>query len=177
MLRAPIILSRRNETFSQMSIKNLGHLGRGKRGDILKIRFSTGKLPLLNMQVLINHYIRTVGKCAFIIFWSNTKWIQKWSCALEKQYYTVLGRQTVYHTQLYWYCHKTCCFLLLTCNSFMTLPYQANARFISTSTRTKPKMTNAGLANRQCRIRTNCIIAITQMKTLQNKYVGHVGIP
>jgi hypothetical protein len=169
MFRAPIILSRRTETFSQMSIKNLRHLGGGKRGDILKIRFSTGELPPINMQVLINRYIRTAGKHVFIIFWSNTKWNQKWSCALGKQYYMVLGRQTVYHTQLYWYCHKTCCFLLLTCNNFMNLPYQANAWFISTSTRTKPKMTNAGLANRQCRIWTNCITAMTQMKTLQNK--------
>lgn len=44
-------------TFSEISTKNLGHLG-GKRGHILKVRFLTDKLPLMQNQVLKIYYVK-----------------------------------------------------------------------------------------------------------------------
>lgn len=73
-------------------------------------------------------------------------------CACKSVLHGIKKADCISQTITGWYCHKTCCFSLHTCDNFMTLPYQANARFISASTRTKPKMTNTGVANRQCRI-------------------------
>jgi hypothetical protein len=45
MIRVSILLSRKTGTFSEILIKNLGHLRQKKKGHILKIRFSTELLP------------------------------------------------------------------------------------------------------------------------------------
>jgi hypothetical protein len=50
--RVPMILLRKTGTFSEMSIKNVGRLGRGEWGHIFKIRFSTDELPLIHTRVL-----------------------------------------------------------------------------------------------------------------------------
>jgi hypothetical protein len=52
MFRVPIMLLRKNDKFSEMSAKKVGHLGGLGGGHILKMGYTLDELPLINMQVL-----------------------------------------------------------------------------------------------------------------------------
>jgi hypothetical protein len=94
----------------------------------------------------------------------DQQWMKQIWCACAKQYWMVLGRKTVYHTQsvahCLWKIHKICCFSAVHSTFLQHFKYfQTNAWWISANTHTKPKVTNTELADHWCRI---CQIALLQ---------------
>jgi len=81
--RVPIVLLRKTGTFSKISTKNLGYLG--KKGTHFKSRIHNTSAVRPLCKTFAN-VLSTLG---------NIKWIQKSSCAFAKRYQTLLVRQAV----------------------------------------------------------------------------------